>query len=77
MHPEDTLQAHLDLKGEWLLPVHNGTFDLALHAWNEPFDRIHALAAERGVKLSTPSMGEKLSLRDPHAGERWRLEAST
>lgn len=77
MHPEETLQAHLDLKGDWLLPVHNGTFDLAMHAWNEPFDRIYALAAERGVKLATPSMGEPLSLHEPHAGERWWLEPST
>jgi L-ascorbate metabolism protein UlaG (beta-lactamase superfamily) len=77
MRPEETLQAHLDLKGEWLLPIHNGTFDLALHPWNEPFDRIYTLAAERGVKLSTPTMGEQLSLREPHVGERWWLEPST
>lgn len=77
MQPEQTLQAHLDLKGDWLLPIHNGTFDLAMHAWNEPFDRIHALAAERGVKLATPSMGEQLSLHDPHAGQRWWLQLST
>ena len=44
MQPEQTLQAHRDLKGRWLMPVHNGTFDLAMHAWHEPFDRIHALA---------------------------------
>jgi hypothetical protein len=35
------------------------------------------LAAERGVKLSTPTMGEPLSLREPHVGERWWLEPST
>jgi len=74
MQPEETLQAHLDLKGEWLVPVHNGTFDLALHAWTEPFDRIHALAAANGVKLATPLMGERLSLREPHAGRRWWRE---
>ncbi|MGH8410893.1 MAG: MBL fold metallo-hydrolase, partial [Pseudomonas sp.] len=28
MQPEETLQAHIDLKGRWLLPIHNGTFDL-------------------------------------------------
>ncbi|MCH3705293.1 MBL fold metallo-hydrolase, partial [Campylobacter coli] len=48
MQPEETLQAHLDLRGRWLLPIHNGTFDLAMHAWQEPFERIAALAAERG-----------------------------
>jgi L-ascorbate metabolism protein UlaG (beta-lactamase superfamily) len=44
MQPEQTLQAHIDLKGRWLLPIHNGTFDLSMHAWHEPFDRILALA---------------------------------
>jgi len=74
MQPEQTLQAHIDLKGRWLMPVHNGTFDLAMHAWHEPFDRIHALAAASSVMLATPSMGERLSLKQPHAGQRWWLE---
>ena len=71
MQPEETLQAHLDLRGRWLMPLHNGTFDLAMHAWHEPFDRILALAQARGVPLATPAMGERLSLAQPQAGERW------
>ena len=74
MQPEETLQAHLDLHGRWLMPVHNGTFDLALHAWHEPFDRIHALAQAHGVPLATPGMGERLSLAQPQAGQRWWLD---
>lgn len=71
MQPEQTLQAHVDLRGRWLVPVHNGTFDLAMHPWYEPFDRIDALARAAGLSLSTPSMGERLSLIEPHAGSRW------
>ena len=74
MQPEQTLQAHLDLRGRWLMPVHNGTFDLALHPWHEPFDRIQALANANGVKLATPAMGERLSLASPQAGRRWWTE---
>jgi len=73
MQPEETLQAHLDLRGKWLLPIHNGTFDLAMHTWHEPFDRIAALAAQQGVRLATPCMGEPLNLRQPHAGTHWWL----
>jgi L-ascorbate metabolism protein UlaG (beta-lactamase superfamily) len=62
MQPEQTLQAHIDLKGRWLLPIHNGTFDLAFHAWHEPFDRIMALAWERNVAITTPPMGRAFSL---------------
>ena len=71
MQPEQTLQAHLDVRGRWLMPLHNGTFDLAMHAWHEPFDRILALAQAHAVPLATPAMGERLSLAQPQAGERW------
>ncbi len=73
MQPEQTLQAHLDLRGKWLMPVHNGTFDLGLHAWHEPFDRITGLAAKRGVRLATPQMGEAVDLAQPTKGEKWWL----
>ena len=71
MQPEETLQAHLDLRGEHLLPIHNGTFDLALHPWQDPFERIVALAESQGVAVSTPQMGEMLSLDAPQSGQRW------
>ena len=71
MQPEETMQAFHDLKAAWLLPVHNGTFDLGLHRWQEPLDRIAALATARGVALTTPGMGEPLDLKKPHAGTAW------
>lgn len=71
MQPEETMQAFADLKGKWLMPVHNGTFDLGLHAWKEPFERIGALAAGKGVSMTTPQMGEQLSLKSPHVGTAW------
>ena len=77
MQPEQTLQAHLDLKGQCLLPIHNGTFDLAMHAWYEPFDRIVALAAAQGVPVSTPQMGEAVSIQQAHSGRRWWLDVKT
>ncbi len=74
MQPEQTVQAHLDLRGRWLLPIHNGTFDLAMHAWTEPFERVSALAAERGVALVTPRMGERVDLSAPQATAAWWRE---
>ncbi|ODP34257.1 MBL fold metallo-hydrolase [Pandoraea sp. ISTKB] len=71
MQPEETLQAHLDLKGRHLLPIHNGTFDLSMHVWQEPFERIAALAAAQGVSLITPEMGEHVDMRAPHSGSAW------
>lgn len=75
MQPEQSLQAHLDVGGRAMLPIHNGTFDLALHAWHDPFDRIAALAEAAGVPLLTPRMGERVDLAAPVAGERWWTQA--
>ncbi|WP_293234999.1 MBL fold metallo-hydrolase [Paludibacterium sp.] len=74
MQPAETLQAHLDLRGQVLLPIHNGTFDLALHAWDAPFEQISALAAARAVPLSTPLMGEAVLIRQAaeHVSRWWR-----
>lgn len=74
MQPEETLQAHLDLRGRWLLPIHNGTFDLAMHAWHEPFERITALARAAKVALATPAFGERFHLDAPHPGSAWWRE---
>jgi len=71
MQPEETLQAFIDLKGKVLMPVHNGTFDLSLHGWREPFDRISALAKAKGIQLTTPKMGEQVDARAPVAGSAW------
>jgi L-ascorbate metabolism protein UlaG (beta-lactamase superfamily) len=71
MQPEQTMQAHVDLRGHVLLPIHNGTFDLAFHAWHEPLDRIAALADAQGQRLATPVIGQAIHLAGAHAGERW------
>ncbi|MHC1479594.1 MBL fold metallo-hydrolase [Frateuria aurantia] len=71
MQPEQTLQAHLDLRGRWLLPIHNGTFDLAMHRWQEPFERITALAASHGVDITTPIMGERIDISTPPSSQGW------
>lgn len=76
MQPEQTVQAHQDLRGRWLVPVHNGTFDLAMHGWTEPFERVLALSGEHGIALATPRMGERLDLSMPATGTRWWRETS-
>jgi L-ascorbate metabolism protein UlaG (beta-lactamase superfamily) len=76
MQPDQTVQAHTDLRGRWLVPVHNGTFDLAMHRWQEPFERVVGLTLARGIPLATPRMGERLDLAAPHRGERWWREVA-
>jgi len=71
MHPEESIQAHVDLKGKSLLPIHNGTFDLSMHSWREPFDRIIALGKGRGISVITPEMGEPVSMLNTKSGQPW------
>jgi L-ascorbate metabolism protein UlaG (beta-lactamase superfamily) len=71
MQPEQSLQAHLDLGGQVMLPIHNGTFDLAMHVWDDPFERIHSLAQAQGVALATPRMGERFDLAAPGSTSPW------
>jgi len=58
MFPEQTIQAHLDLKGDVLHPIHWGTFNLALHPWYEPMERLTAAADDKDVRVATPIVGE-------------------
>ena len=71
MYPEETLQACLDLCGKTLLPIHNATFDLALHAWDEPLVRINALAQAHGVPLATPRLGNIITIGVGTPNDRW------
>jgi L-ascorbate metabolism protein UlaG (beta-lactamase superfamily) len=58
MFPEQTVQAHLDLKGNVLHPIHWATFNLALHPWYEPMARLTAAAKYKKIKTATPVVGE-------------------
>lgn len=58
MFPEQTVQAHLDLTGKMLQPIHWATFNLALHPWYEPIERLIAAAHKARVKTSTPVIGQ-------------------
>ena len=71
MLPAQTAQAFHDLRGQWLYPIHNGTFDLAMHGWDDPLEQIIRLAAEQQIPLTTPVMGEPLNMLTPHEGSAW------
>ena len=56
--PENALEALLLLGGGAFLPVHWGTFSLAMHAWDQPAETLFSLAPKRGVHLVMPRLGE-------------------
>ncbi|GGI19184.1 MBL fold metallo-hydrolase [Oxalicibacterium faecigallinarum] len=75
MLPEQVLQAHQDLGGKWMMPIHNSTFPLAFHPWREPLERVFAGAAERNIALSTPRVGEPLQLDKIETFTPWWRDA--
>jgi len=71
MTPEQSLQAHVDLQGRQMMPIHNGTFDLAFHSWYEPLERISELAQASGVPLLTPVMGQRVATSSANKTAPW------
>ena len=71
MFPEQTVQAHLDLNGIVLHPIHWGTFNLALHPWYEPMVRLTAAANKKNVMVATPIAGETTVFSTRITAERW------
>ena len=71
MDPESAVQAHLDLGGTTLLPVHWATFNLSYHAWDEPIARTVAAAKGKGVNVVTPRIGEPFQSGQPFQNIVW------
>ena len=71
MTPEQTLQAAMDVRTRLLYGVHNSTFDLAFHPWQEPMERLSDLAEQAAFPYAIPVVGEVLTLGRARRNERW------
>jgi hypothetical protein len=64
------------LGGGSFLPVHWGTFNLAIHAWDEPAETLLKLAPAHGAHLVMPRLGEPVEpSRAEHVTPWWRAAA--
>jgi len=61
MGPDGAAKAYAALGGPQraglLMPIHWGLFDLALHGWRQPMERLCETAAQRGWPLFAPEPG--------------------
>lgn len=56
--PDGAARAFQAMGGKGLLmPIHWGLFDLALHGWKQPIERLRAIAKEAGLPLWSPTPG--------------------
>jgi L-ascorbate metabolism protein UlaG (beta-lactamase superfamily) len=69
--PCNALEALTLLGSGAFLPVHWGTFNLAMHAWDEPAETLLALAPTRGVRLVMPRLGEPIEPAHAEAITPW------
>jgi len=75
--PMNALEAHALLGARALLPVHWGTFSLALHAWDDPAETLFEEAPKRGVHLVMPRLGEAIEPARAEAAQPWWRQVDT
>ncbi|GAB3017740.1 MBL fold metallo-hydrolase [Niabella terrae] len=72
--PEEVIREVQELRARNFIPVHHSKFRLALHPWYEPLQRITALATDAGLPVTTPRIGEIVSLDNYQSWEKWWQE---
>jgi L-ascorbate metabolism protein UlaG (beta-lactamase superfamily) len=73
--PEQAVQAALDVRARLFIPMHWGTFKLAVHGWTEPAERLLVAAQAAGLPLAIPRPGESLEPSALAPLTRWWPEA--
>ena len=69
--PTNALAAHKLLGGGALLPVHWGTFNLALHPWDEPIETLLRLAPATDSRLILPRLGAPIEPTQDFSLDTW------
>lgn len=74
MVPEETVQASIDIKTAVMMPIHWGSFALALHSWNDPVLRVTKKAKELKQPITVPKIGDEILLDkiDTSQNEWWK-----
>lgn len=69
--PQNALKALALLGGGRLLPVHWGTFSLAMHPWDQPAEELFAQGEKSGAQLLMPRLGEAIEPAQAPRPEPW------
>lgn len=71
MGPSNATDAMLMLNAKQMMPIHWGTFNLALHAWKEPIELLLKHAQEKGINLFVPEPGIPSDVTGEEHISRW------
>ncbi|AMR31636.1 MBL fold metallo-hydrolase [Mucilaginibacter sp. PAMC 26640] len=72
MGPDNASNAHLDLRGNIMMGIHWGTFNLAPHAWFEPAERLVNASKDKNIKLLLPEPGKPTEVTGPLVSAWWK-----
>lgn len=68
--PDNALKAHAMLGGAFM-PIHWGTFSLAMHAWDQPAERLLELAPMSDSHLLMPQLGQPVEPAHRQTAAPW------
>ncbi len=71
--PKRAIDVHKSLMGKVFLPIHWGTFNLGIHAWNDPIEEMIKIATNRSVDFITPMPGQPVTIDKPIKLKNWWL----
>jgi len=73
--PVQAIDVHQSLKGKMLLPIHWGTFNIGIHAWTDPVERMIKAATKKSVNFVVPKPGQPVSTDKPIDLKKWWLKS--
>jgi hypothetical protein len=74
--PDNALKAHAMLGGAFM-PVHWGTFSLAMHPWDQPAERLLELAPQADAELLMPMLGQPVEPTHAESVKPWWREVDS
>jgi L-ascorbate metabolism protein UlaG (beta-lactamase superfamily) len=75
MGPVNALKAYDTLGSGAFLPIHWGTFNLAIHPWSEPAETVYRLGA--GLPLIMPRLGAPTEPSESNGVDPWWREVGS
>ncbi|MEO6150725.1 MAG: MBL fold metallo-hydrolase, partial [Mucilaginibacter sp.] len=72
MGPDHASNAHIALQGKIMMPIHWGTFNLALHPWYEPIEKLVEFAKQKNIELFVPEPGKPTEVNGAYNSEWWK-----
>lgn len=77
MLPDEGAAAYKDLKAKKYFPVHWAMFELALHKWYDPIEKLFKFSKEGQIDLVAPKIGQLVHInQETHLEVWWKSKVS-